>query len=85
MKCDYSAWFKNYCRCFSTISNNGMKPNSGTYNIKIKINKIYHNSSSVNSNVIGITAEKYDNNHEKLRKSKDHRWTKDSNYIGWSA
>ena len=39
MKCDWKDGYK-CCGCFSTISNNGMKPNSGVYNIKTKINHI---------------------------------------------
>ena len=54
MKCDCD---NDYCHCFSTISNSGMKPNSGIYNIKIKINKVSNQYPW--SNTIGITSEKY--------------------------
>ena len=61
-----------------------MKPNSGIYNIKIKIGKI--DNEDPWSNIIGITTEKYDNNHEKLNISsgkKKYAWYDDSNnYIG---
>ena len=85
MKCDHSSWLGVYCLCFSTMSNNGMKPNSGIYDIRIKINKI-KNASAWN-NIIGITSEQYDKKSlNQLRKNKNYDWTNDSNnYIGWSA
>ena len=66
MKCDCK---DDYCFCFCTISNGGMKPNSGIYTIKISIN----NTNNWN-NIIGITSEKYDSNHEKSRHDKYYDW-----------
>ena len=74
MKCDWKHNGYDYCLCFSTISNNGMKPKSGIYNIKIKINNIDKYGSPWN-NIIGITSEKYDNNHRELKNKKYYDWT----------
>ena len=76
-----------------------MKPNSGIYTIKIKINKIENYFYC--SNIFGITSDRYDNNNdEKMNKNnKDYAWHTDSNnyidveddnalpnglYCGWS-
>ena len=76
IKCDPNM----YCRCFASISNVGMKPNSGIYNIKIKINTIENDSYG---NIIGITSQKYDNSRKKANDDKDYLWYNQSNnYIG---
>ena len=81
MKCD-----ENYfCRCFGMISKNGMKPMSGIYTIKIKIDNIGDSDTWSWSNIIGITSEKYDNTHEKLRKNENYDLTDSNSYIGWSS
>ena len=84
VKCN---WKDDYqcCRCFCTMSNNGMKPNSGIYSIKMKINKIDNRWNR--GNIIGITSEKYDNNHKKINYYANYyNWFDQSNnYIGWSA
>ena len=84
MKCDWNDYPS--CHCFSSISNIGMKPNSGIYTIKIKINDVCNRTYS--DNIIGITSEKYDNNHETINNNNEHynyRWEEQLNYIGWSA
>ena len=84
IKCYHS--HKNIaCYCFYCINNIEMKPNSGIYHLKIKIDKIDNNYL----NIIGITSDKHnDKNNIKMKKYNkynDYKWHSDSNYIGWSA
>ena len=67
------------CRCFARC-NTPMKPNSGIYKIKFKIDKISNKRSL--ANIIGITCNTDNNNnwHEDY-----HYWYYSNEYIGWSS
>ena len=67
------------CSCFCRVSF-GMKPNSGTYKIKFKINNIY-NKCTVNA--IGITCNTHKTNNSKSRY--DDYWYCSHDYIAWSS
>ena len=54
IKCNHQGQYG--CYCFYCVSNVGLTPNSGIYNIKIKINNIDNNSCT---NIIGITSQLY--------------------------
>ena len=68
------------CCCFARC-NIPMKPNSGIYKIRFKIDKISNNRESI-ANIIGITCNtdknnNWDKNH--------HYWYYSTDYIGWSS
>ena len=67
------------CRCFARC-NTPMKPNSGIYKIKFKIDKISNKESL--ANIIGITCNT-DNNNNWLETH--HYWYYSNDYFGWSS
>ena len=76
LECEYDKW--DGCACFSRISF-GMKPNSGKYKIKFKIN-IINNTSRLNA--IGITCNTHSTNNSQ---SKHNYWYYSHDYIAWSS
>ena len=76
-----------YCRCFFVSYSFGMKPQSGKYKIKIKINNI---NNGWYANIIGIISQHSKNN--KIIKNNQNYdfktlrwWNQLDDYIGWSA
>ena len=73
------------CCCFYSMFSIGMKPQSGKYKIKFKINKI---NNMVDGNIIGIISENTKND-EKIKNNnneKKSQWFNELyDYIGWSA
>ena len=86
LKCNCAA--DDVCYCFFSIFSFGMKPQSGKYKIKFKINAI---SNDCYPNIIGIISKKI--NQERiqiLQNNNDDRYMYEwdnglSDYIGWSA
>ena len=79
--CDENDFWHNACYSLYRISF-GMKPNSGIYQIRMKIDEI----NNVNRwSAVGITIESIDD--EKLDKDYYSRnyWGYSNNYIGWSS
>ena len=68
-----------YCQCFYRVSF-GMKPNSGLYKIKIKINNV--NNETRPGNIIGITSNTNETNNSQ---TKHNYWACSYDYIGWSS
>ena len=66
------------CLCFSRVSF-GMKPNSGKYKIKFKINKI---NNKYMANAIGITCNTHPTNNSQY---KYNYWYCSPDYIAWSS
>ena len=66
------------CQCFSRVSF-GMKPNSGKYKIKFKINKI---NNKYIGNAIGITCNTHKTNNSQ---HKYNYWFFSHEYIAWSS
>ena len=82
IKCNYS-YTLCYC-CYSAFSF-GMKPQSGKYNIKFKINKI---SNLAWPNIVGITSENCENFDKTASMTNNNTWQwfdQLFDYIGWSS
>ena len=74
VKCDHDY----HCYCWFRISNTPMKPNSGIYDIKIKIDQIVHRFG----NCIGITR----NSSDKLGEScVGSTWARGVDFLTWSS
>ena len=71
---------KNFdCCCFGRC-NTGMRPNSGIYSLRLRIEEIGNRQTLCN--MIGITCNTDDNNNYHF---KHHYWYYSKEYIGWSS
>ena len=83
--CNHNSWF-TFCTCFFISYSFGMKPQSGKYKIKIKIDKI---DDLYRANMIGIISQHSKNNMIIKNNQNNYKilewWNQLDDYIGWGA
>ena len=85
LKCKHSDYYYD-CYCFYSTFSFGMKPKSGKYKIKFKINQF---DKAAFANIIGIISETSKNNKDKIIQNRHNLlwyWNYQLyDYIGWSV